>query len=301
MDLDDWEILSNDGFLIDFHHYDRQDGIKKGLAPIKPQFDRNPNGTFHVDYFICPSQRTCQIIGAAESWSDLRSGNQVIPIPTQLDQKRRKSNEEEEKVKEVIKVPIVEINKFETSVELEKIKSQNLKSVGGGGSGGVGGDQDLLLSKVFFTKPKGSDVFDMKIDFPRAIKPQLDAGSIQFEKEKETDGLNGESNGQDIVSPKLRNDNEIMPNIWKWRINGIGTLCSMGVAAATIFIFILGSNEKHKHYRQKLKFQICATEDQKRIKQVVHHGSKLNQAFQAVRGVPDTIAQVTFGGYYEGL
>ncbi|KAK9153325.1 hypothetical protein Sjap_000805 [Stephania japonica] len=131
MDLDDWEILSNDGFLIDFHHYDHhhhQVGIKKGLGPIKPQFDPNPNGAFDADYVICPSPRTHRIV--PESLSDSRSGNQLIPIPIQLDPKRMKSNEEEQKVKEVIMVPIVEINKFETSVEVEKIKSQNLKSVG---------------------------------------------------------------------------------------------------------------------------------------------------------------------------
>ncbi|KAK9130437.1 hypothetical protein Sjap_010924 [Stephania japonica] len=293
MDLDDWEILSNDGFLIDFHHYDHQIGIKKGLGPIKPQFDTNPNGAFDADYFICPSPRTHRIVGAAESLSDSRSGNQVIPIPLQLDQRRMKNNEEEEKVKEVIKVPpIVEVNKFETNVELEKIKSQNLKSVGEG----VGGDQEMLLSKVFFKKPKGSDVFDMKIDLPRAItKPQFDAGPIRFEEkeEEETDGrLNGESKDH---------DNQIMPNIWKWRMNGIRSLCSMGVAAATIFIFILGSHQKNKHYQQHLKFRICATDDQKRINQVIHHASKLNQAFQALRGVPSSRAQVTFGGYYEGI
>ena len=38
-----------------------------------------------------------------------------------------------------------------------------------------------------------------------------------------------------------------------------------------------------------------------RIKQVVHHATKLNEAISAVRGVPMTRAHITYGGYYDGL
>ncbi|KMZ60552.1 hypothetical protein ZOSMA_58G00080 [Zostera marina] len=51
-------------------------------------------------------------------------------------------------------------------------------------------------------------------------------------------------------------------NIWKWRLTGIGALCSIGVAAAattTIYMFILGSTQRQKqhHMNQKLPLKIC--------------------------------------------
>jgi len=38
-----------------------------------------------------------------------------------------------------------------------------------------------------------------------------------------------------------------------------------------------------------------------RIKQVVHHATKLNEAISAARGVPIARAHITYGGYYNGL
>lgn len=38
-----------------------------------------------------------------------------------------------------------------------------------------------------------------------------------------------------------------------------------------------------------------------RIKQVVDHATKLNEAIAAVRGVPVTRAHITVGGYYDAL
>lgn len=37
-----------------------------------------------------------------------------------------------------------------------------------------------------------------------------------------------------------------------------------------------------------------------RIKQVVHHASRLNQALSSVRGIPLVRAHITFGGHYDG-
>lgn len=50
-------------------------------------------------------------------------------------------------------------------------------------------------------------------------------------------------------------------NIWKWKLTGIGALCSIGVAAAattTICMFILGSTQRQKqhHMNQKLPLKI---------------------------------------------
>lgn len=38
-----------------------------------------------------------------------------------------------------------------------------------------------------------------------------------------------------------------------------------------------------------------------RIKRVVQHATRLNEAISAVRGVPVTRAQITVGGYYDAL
>jgi hypothetical protein len=38
-----------------------------------------------------------------------------------------------------------------------------------------------------------------------------------------------------------------------------------------------------------------------RIKQVVHHATKLNEVFAAARGVPLSRAHITYGGHYDGV
>jgi hypothetical protein len=38
-----------------------------------------------------------------------------------------------------------------------------------------------------------------------------------------------------------------------------------------------------------------------RIKQVVHHATKLNEVFAASRGVPLSRAHITYGGHYDGV
>ncbi|KAL2559103.1 Uncharacterized protein Fot_03842 [Forsythia ovata] len=59
--------------------------------------------------------------------------------------------------------------------------------------------------------------------------------------------------------------------------------CSIGVAVATVCIVVFGTRQKSKQQQnQKLQFQIY-TKD-KRIKQVVHHATKLNEAISTVRG-----------------
>ncbi|XP_030525925.2 uncharacterized protein LOC115737744 [Rhodamnia argentea] len=92
-------------------------------------------------------------------------------------------------------------------------------------------------------------------------------------------------------------------NILKRSFTGIGALCSFGVAAAATFcVLILGSrqgNNRQSQQKQNLRFQIYS--DDKRIKKVVHHATKLNEAISAVRGVPHTRAHIIVGGYYDSL
>lgn len=91
-------------------------------------------------------------------------------------------------------------------------------------------------------------------------------------------------------------------SIWRWRLTGIGALCSIGVAAATICIFMLGGHQRHRqqHQTEKIQFQIYT--DDKNLKQIVQHASRLNQVISASRGAPPvTRANISFGGYYDGL
>ncbi|KAI3906696.1 hypothetical protein MKW92_011494 [Papaver armeniacum] len=268
MDLDDWEVLSDDGFF-ELHH---QNHNKKVLT-INSDFD---------DYFICPSP----------------------PKKSVLAKKEEKKTEEEQiiVVKEMIQVPVLEI------------KTPKLVL--------VGEDQDTI-SQVFFKKMKENEFVEMKLDSPtksagsRGIIPTPtieSGGSIQFE-DKEEDVIENKKIDDDQEAVKKNYlDSEMKKeqrnlqernnggglHIWRWRITGIGALCSLGITAATICILIIGNKKKQHQQNQKFRFQIYA-EDNERIKQVVHHATKLNNAISAARGVPLSRAHITFGGYFDGL
>ncbi|KAL5217548.1 hypothetical protein ABZP36_018232 [Zizania latifolia] len=90
-------------------------------------------------------------------------------------------------------------------------------------------------------------------------------------------------------------------SVGKLRVNGVGALCSFGVAAATFCIFLLGGRQQQlqKRQNQKTKFQMYA--DNERIQQVVQQASRLNQAVSTVMGGASTRASISFGGYYDGF
>ncbi|PIA59960.1 hypothetical protein AQUCO_00400676v1 [Aquilegia coerulea] len=172
----------------------------------------------------------------------------------------------------------------------------------------VVGDQEMISQHVFFNnKLKETQFVDIKMDSPKSTAGrgswnQIETSSIQFDSKKE----DHEEKKEDKHCLESNTKEEIMNwkkngcgfNIWRWRLSGIGAICSIGMAAATICIFIIGSQQKHKHHQQnhKLSFQIYT--DDKRFKQVVQHATKLNQAISSVRGVPINRAHITCGGYY---
>lgn len=84
------------------------------------------------------------------------------------------------------------------------------------------------------------------------------------------------------------------------RVNGVGALCSFGVAAATFCIFLLGGrqqqHQKKKMQNQKTQFQMYA--DDERIQQVVEQASRLSSV---MGGASSTRASISFGGYYDGF
>lgn len=142
--------------------------------------------------------------------------------------------------------------------------------------------------KFFFKKMKENEFDNMKIDSPKSINKSL---LSQFEEKTE----DFEVEKDEIIE---ENGNSGL-NLLNKSLNGIGAICSFGVAAAaTICIIFIGNHQKHKQ-NQKIRFQIFT--DDKRIKRVVQHATRLNEAISAVRGVPVTRAQITVGGYYDAL
>ncbi|KAM3279150.1 hypothetical protein ACQJBY_046450 [Aegilops geniculata] len=91
-------------------------------------------------------------------------------------------------------------------------------------------------------------------------------------------------------------------SVGKLRVNGVGALCSFGVAAATFCILVLGGRpqqQQRKVQDHKSQFQVFA--DDERIHRAVEQASRLNQAVSSVMGGASTRATVSFGGHYNGF
>ncbi|CAN4109064.1 unnamed protein product [Withania somnifera] len=283
MDLEDWEILPDDGFL-QIH----DDG---GNMIFSRKYTSDSKNELKMNYFICPSPKpSSQFVDTTQH--SPRVLNQVVPFQVQLDTTSQQTTNDHQEVivtKDVItKVPL-EINMLPSKniIVEEIIKTPN-----------SGEDQDQF-SQVFFKKMKENEFENMiKMDSPKSnnktILSQVDAEPFQFEEKEEDLEVDKE-----IVIKKIEENNNSGLNLLNKSLNGIGAICSFGVAAAaTICIIFMGNHQKQKQ-NQKLRFQIFT--DDKRIKQVVHHATRLNEAISAVRGVPVTRAHITVGGYYDGL
>lgn len=257
MDLEEWEILPDNGFL-QIH----DDG---GKMIFSRKYASDSKNEFNMNYFICPSPKSSQFVDTTQH-SPLGVPNQLVP----LDQNFQETPNDQKEViiaKEVI-----------TKVPLE-IKVPNF------------GEHHDQFSQVFFKKMQENEFENMKMDSPKSINktplPQFEEKAEDFEVEQEMVIEKSEENGNSGL------------NLLNKSLNGIGAICSFGVAAAaTICIIFMGNHQKHKQ-NQKIRFQIFT--DDKRIKQVVHHATRLNEAMSAVRGVPVTRAHITVGGYYDAL
>ncbi|XP_058073761.1 uncharacterized protein LOC131222633 isoform X2 [Magnolia sinica] len=239
MDLEEWEFLPDSGYL-DFPH---RNG-KKGF---------DPKGADDLDYFICPSLLSPSGIEKSENSSLLGNGNQPVSMV--------EKNPYPELVKDIGEVPLVKIGTLSSPTVSPKLAA----------------DQDMI-SQVFFKKAKENEFVDMKMDSPRSsnrsLKPQIEVGPFQFEEKEEAhegDGVEENKPSKEVTEQENGKNymgSEIKErgcwegcgfNIWKWRVTGIGAICSIGMAAATICVLILGSNQRHKqHENQKLQFQIYA-------------------------------------------
>ncbi|KAL2320470.1 hypothetical protein Fmac_029439 [Flemingia macrophylla] len=92
-------------------------------------------------------------------------------------------------------------------------------------------------------------------------------------------------------------------NFWKWSLNGVGAICSFGVAAAATICVLQFRNRNQQRNKfqkdQKIRFQIYS--DDQRIKQILQHASKLNGAVSVVYGVRLSRARISCGGYCVSL
>ncbi|KAK8634202.1 hypothetical protein V6N13_015030 [Hibiscus sabdariffa] len=277
MDFDEWVFLPDDGFLDgdkQIHGGKRVSDSKLVLFP---------------DYFN-------------EEQPPPPPPKQLVPVPFPLEPMilRVPENESGKQVTKMVPIDFVST----PPMILERIKEAGIES--------LEGDREAK-TMVSFRKPSyNNESVDMtnKMDSPRsttkgAIPQLVAAGTFDFDDDDDDD----ESEFlQNMSSPKFEKkaeanweENSGPGGLWKWSLTGIGAICSFGVAAATFCIIIIGSQQRQKQHQQnqKLLFQ-CYTED-KRMKQVVHQTTKLDEAISAVRGVPITRAHITFGGYYDGI
>ncbi|KAL3841298.1 hypothetical protein ACJIZ3_025889 [Penstemon smallii] len=242
MDLQDWEILPDEGFL-EIHD---DGGGSKVYSRRKSSSNKD---VFQMNYFVCPPVVLEPIIP---------------PKPQDDDQE------------------LLEKNPIEINTCMPPATDLKMKSF----------DQDNVSLQVFFKKRKDTEFADMKVESPNSnssnssssrgnmAPPQIEQ-VFQYE-EKEDD-------------PAAAADDDDDLNIWKWSLpGGIGAICSFGIAVCIIIL-----NRKNKHPKQNHKFQFQIETNDKRIRQVVEHASKLNEAISAVSGFPVNRAQITFGGYYD--
>ncbi|GKV07559.1 hypothetical protein SLEP1_g19315 [Rubroshorea leprosula] len=288
MDFDDeWELLPVNGFLdLDHLHEDGERRIFVGKR------SSDPRSVFNMNYFDIKSPKS--------SGNSKVLPNQLVPVPFQLEPRIYKVTDDDdidEFVKGITKLPI-DVTLVPPPVIPKKIKdpSDVFES--------IEADQDAV-SQVFFKKTNNNEFVEMKMDSPksgsRGVLPQIDAGAFTFEEKSDEplENNNSPRNRSERKEKVIWDDNSGGMNLWKLSLSGIGAICSFGIAAATICIFIFGSQQRNKHHQnQKLSFQIYT--DDKRIKQMVHHATKLNEAISAVGGVPITRAHITFGGYHDG-
>ncbi|PIA53977.1 hypothetical protein AQUCO_00900507v1 [Aquilegia coerulea] len=268
MDLDDWEFLPDN-----FNQYEHGE---KGNFTREKGFDRR---------------------GVIRPFPASPSVDLTSPVPTDMEPMIKKNKPKE---LDLSKVPFIDI-----SMIPPVNKDVNLVT--------AEADQETV-SRVFFKKIKDNEFNDMKMDSPRSNSSKglkLLTESVQFEDKEEVykgefsktcevvsdQGMEKKHINLDTNSEKESNWEGSL-NIWGWKVNGVGALCCIGVAAATTICFVIfGSRRGNKHRHNKIQLEIHA--DDKKIKQVVQHEHILNQAIQAARAVPLNLngSHIFFGDY----
>lgn len=124
-------------------------------------------------------------------------------------------------------------------------------------------DHSDLAPIILFKNFKDEKFVDMKIESPM---PPVEPEQMKLNSEEEDKLYKDEKNSEkeiiEYVEPEVK-DKQFGLGIWRWRLGrGVGALCSIGVATATLCIFILGGRQlqKHQNKNQKIQFQIYTDE-----------------------------------------
>ncbi|KAL3632375.1 hypothetical protein CASFOL_025359 [Castilleja foliolosa] len=121
-------------------------------------------------------------------------------------------------------------------------------------------------------------------DWELLPQEEFDLDSKQHD-ERDSDGIKAYSKPSKEIkscekSVEESDDGGNLKSIWKWSLNGISTICSFGVAAASFCIIILGNNRKNEMIKNQ-------------------QSRKLDDAISALGSAIITRARVTVGGYYD--
>ncbi|GFY80713.1 hypothetical protein Acr_01g0005220 [Actinidia rufa] len=188
-------------------------------------------------------------------------------------------------------------------------------------TGDVRETDQQTVSQVFFN--------NMKMDSPKSLDSMI-GSNMRMERENFNERNRLESDSEEKITWGGKNGGL---NIWKWGLSGVGAIFSFLVWLLPQFALPFlemestrGTNSRinrfdfvsmpmkrpfnEGHIFILLEFRLCSSdmgdirpevlrhkfEVLQRIKEVVHHAAKLNEA---MRGVPLTRAQFTYGGYYD--
>lgn len=162
----------------------------------------------------------------------------------------------------------------------------------------AGGDPTIASSE-------GAEEAKEPFQSPADAKATADDGgkfAAQVEQEDEAEDVMKEKDDKAARAPQC-----VVFSVGKLKVNGIGALCSFGVAAATLCVFLVGGRQQQQHRRQEQReetIQLQFYGDDKRIHQVVQQTSRLNQAMSSVMGAgggASARANISFGGFYDGF
>jgi hypothetical protein len=219
-----------------------------------------------LDHFKCPSSPTVVL------------PNRILTVPIQQITEKPFSGtdelEKEKKKKQIEKLPLEVNNLLQPSAEDFDKKING--SVSDSKTLLEADDQDSVSQPPFFKENQFVDMKQLDTSPKSTTLPQT--GDFKFDEKTKFDDQ----------STEIKNEDDEF-NLWKMSLNGIGAICSFGVAAAaTICIIALGGHQKNNkqlHHSQKLHFQFY-TDDKQRVR-------------GGGGGVPLTSsAHISFGGYY---
>lgn len=235
-----------------------------------------------LDFFNLDDKKFSSRESSGDQKGEVDMDHFIFPShPNTVEKSIIPSASDEELVKN-IEEPKVEIGVLSLEI-VEDINSPKLES-------------GCCTSSQPFKKIEENEFVDMKM--AAAPMNQIEVAAMQFEEKEE------DCKGENLDHNKGKIDMGTFEfgglTIWRWKVHGIGALCSVGAAtAAALCVFLLGNQQRHKHQYQSQKLQLQIYANDEKIKQVMQSAARLNQTLSATR-VPLARAHFTFGGFCNG-